>query len=153
MTFSRTRRRRKIGSGHKNFSSIFNTKVTSCIGKNRYSSAVNNYFFHYISIMPICTLTIIVSRPSRGTAQEQQEQAAAVSTGELRFAYNLLEKLVAYMDRATINMKLLKPSSIFSRRCSFITTGRDIKFFSKVCSSFLENKIEYGNFHISLNLY
>lgn len=71
-------------------------------------------------------------RPSRGTAQEQQEQAAAVSTGELRFAYNLLEKLVAYMDRATINMKLLKPSAIFSRRCSFKTTGRDIKFFSKV---------------------
>lgn len=77
-------------------------------------------------------------RPSRGTAQEQQEQAAAVSTGELRFAYNLLEKLVAYMDRAIINMKLLKPSSIFSRRCSFKTTGRDIKFFSKVVLPLVE---------------
>lgn len=57
---------------------------------------------------------------------------------ELRFSYSLLEKLIAYLDRATINMKLLKPSTTFSRRTSFKTTSRDIKFFSKVVLPLIE---------------
>jgi len=85
---------------------------------------------------------LLLRRPSRGQ-QAEQEQASAVATGELRFAYNLLEKLIAYMDRATINMKLLKPSTTFSRRCSFKMPSRDIKFFSKVILYLaLDSKIE-----------
>lgn len=57
---------------------------------------------------------------------------------ESRFAYSLLEKLIQYLDRATVNMKLLKPSSIFSRRSSFKTSSRDIKFFSKVVLPLME---------------
>lgn len=70
-------------------------------------------------------------RPSRGAVDEQQA-ASAAATGESRFAYSLLEKLIQYTDKASINMKLLKPSSTFSRRSSFKTCSRDIKFFSKV---------------------
>lgn len=70
-------------------------------------------------------------RPTRG-GQNETEQASTGVAVELRFAYSLLEKLIQYLDRATINMKLLKPSSTFSRRNSFKTSTRDIKFFSKV---------------------
>lgn len=70
-------------------------------------------------------------RPSRGT-QSETEQTTTGPAVELRFAYSLLEKLIQYLDRATINMKLLKPSSTFSRRNSYKTSSRDIKFFSKV---------------------
>ncbi|XP_073986803.1 ryanodine receptor isoform X3 [Rhodnius prolixus] len=70
-------------------------------------------------------------KPNRGAADQDQQAAAAV-TGESRFAYSLLEKLIQYTDKATINMKILKPSSTFSRRSSFKTCTRDIKFFSKV---------------------
>ncbi|XP_054285011.1 ryanodine receptor isoform X1 [Macrosteles quadrilineatus] len=76
-------------------------------------------------------------KPSRGGPSEQ-EQMAQQSTGELRFAYSLLEKLIQYMDRASINMKLLKPSTTFSRRSSFKTCTRDIKFFSKVVLPLVE---------------
>ncbi|XP_046677460.1 LOW QUALITY PROTEIN: ryanodine receptor-like [Homalodisca vitripennis] len=76
-------------------------------------------------------------KPSRGGPTES-EQMAQQSTGELRFAYSLLEKLIQYMDRASINMKLLKPSTTFSRRSSFKTCTRDIKFFSKVVLPLVE---------------
>lgn len=46
--------------------------------------------------------------------------------------------MIAYLDRATINMKLLKPSTTFSRRSSFKTASRDIKFFSKVVLPLIE---------------
>ncbi|XP_072162212.1 ryanodine receptor isoform X2 [Bemisia tabaci] len=83
-------------------------------------------------------------RPNRGTATSEAEQLAAVQTGELRFAYSLLEKLIQYMDKASINMKLLKPSATFSRRSSFKTCSRDIKFFSKVVLPLVE---KYFNSH------
>lgn len=67
--------------------------------------------------------------------EEPGMTAAAI---EARFAYSLLEKLISYIDRATINMKLLKPSSTFSRRTSFKTCSRDIKFFSKVVLPLIE---------------
>lgn len=76
-------------------------------------------------------------RPSRGGPTEN-EQVSAGAQIELRFAYSLLEKLIQYLDRATINMKLLKPSSTFSRRSSFKTSTRDIKFFSKVVLPLME---------------
>lgn len=74
-------------------------------------------------------------KPNRGGETEVAGAAAAV---ELRFAYSLLEKLIAYLDKATINMKLLKPSDTFSRRNSFKTSTRDIKFFSKVVLPLME---------------
>nr|AHW99829.1 ryanodine receptor [Sogatella furcifera] len=77
-------------------------------------------------------------RPSRTGGPSESEQLAAQATGELRFAYSLLEKLIQYIDRASINMKLLKPSTTFSRRSSFKTCTRDIKFFSKVVLPLVE---------------
>ncbi|XP_067007679.2 ryanodine receptor [Anabrus simplex] len=76
-------------------------------------------------------------RPTRGGVAES-EQATTGAAVELRFAYSLLEKLVQYIDTASINMKLLKPSTIFSRRTSFKTSTRDIKFFSKVVLPLME---------------
>ncbi|XP_063236802.1 ryanodine receptor isoform X2 [Bacillus rossius redtenbacheri] len=82
-------------------------------------------------------------RPTRGGGAET-EQAAGGAAAELRFAYSLLEKLIQYLDTASINMKLLKPSSTFSRRNSFRTSSRDIKFFSKVVLPLME---KYFNTH------
>ncbi|XP_055693636.1 ryanodine receptor [Lutzomyia longipalpis] len=76
-------------------------------------------------------------KPSRGLSVDG-EQAGGGPAIELRFAYSLLEKLIQYLDRATINMKLLKPSTTFSRRNSFKTSSRDIKFFSKVVLPLME---------------
>lgn len=77
------------------------------------------------------TVFLLLLRPNRGGGTES-EQTATGAAVELRFAYSLLEKLIQYLDSASINMKLLKPSSTFSRRNSFKTSTRDIKFFSKV---------------------
>lgn len=77
-------------------------------------------------------LFIYIYRPNRNGGPTEAEQLAAASTGELRFSYSLLEKLIHYIDRASINMKLLKPSGTFSRRSSFKICTRDITFFSKV---------------------
>lgn len=77
------------------------------------------------------------NRPSRGGPADG-EQGAVQAAVELRFAYSLLEKLIAYLDRATINMKMLRPSATFSRRTSFKTSSRDIKFFSKVVLPLVE---------------
>ncbi|PSN30490.1 Ryanodine receptor [Blattella germanica] len=68
-------------------------------------------------------------RPNRGGTES--EQIAVQAAVETRFAYSLLEKLIQYLDIASINMKLHKPSTTFSRRNSFKTSTRDIKFFSK----------------------
>ncbi|XP_049307123.1 ryanodine receptor isoform X17 [Bactrocera dorsalis] len=76
-------------------------------------------------------------KPSKGGVTEG-EGGATQAAVELRFSYSLLEKLIQYLDRATINMKLLKPSTTFSRRSSFKTASRDIKFFSKVVLPLME---------------
>ncbi|KAL0274262.1 UNVERIFIED_CONTAM: hypothetical protein PYX00_006731 [Menopon gallinae] len=81
-------------------------------------------------------------RPTKGGGET--EQAAAQAAVENRFAYSLLEKLIQYTDKAAINMKLLKPSSTFSRRSSFKPCSRDIKFFSKVVLPLIE---KYFNSH------
>lgn len=57
---------------------------------------------------------------------------------EHRFASSLLEKLIQYMDITAISMKLLKPSGNYSRRMSFKTSTRDVKFFSKVVLPLME---------------
>lgn len=54
------------------------------------------------------------------------------SSHDRRFAYSLLEKLIQYLDVAAFNMKHLRPSTNYSRKSSFKTSTRDVKFFSKV---------------------
>nr|AWV67093.1 ryanodine receptor [Mythimna separata] len=76
-------------------------------------------------------------RPSKAPQSDTEQTTTGVAI-ELRFAYSLLEKLIQYIDRAAINMKLLKPSTTFSRRSSFKTSTRDIKFFSKVVLPLME---------------
>lgn len=81
----------------------------------------------------------------------ETEQSTAGPSIELRFAYSLLEKLIQYLDRATINMKLLKPSQIFSRRSSYKISSRDIKFFSKVVLPLMEKYFStHRNYFIAI---
>nr|NP_001246206.1 ryanodine receptor, isoform J [Drosophila melanogaster]AFH07961.1 ryanodine receptor, isoform J [Drosophila melanogaster] len=88
-------------------------------------------------------------KPSKGGAVE--EGGATQAAVELRFSYSLLEKLIQYLDRATINMKLLKPSTTFSRRSSFKTATRDIKFFSKVVLPLMEKYFStHRNYFIAI---
>ncbi|XP_017866965.1 PREDICTED: ryanodine receptor isoform X11 [Drosophila arizonae] len=88
-------------------------------------------------------------KPSKGGAVE--EGGATQAAVELRFSYSLLEKLIQYLDRATINMKLLKPSTTFSRRSSFKTASRDIKFFSKVVLPLMEKYFStHRNYFIAI---
>jgi len=80
-----------------------------------------------------------------------EEGGATQAAVELRFSYSLLEKLIQYLDRATINMKLLKPSTTFSRRSSFKTATRDIKFFSKVVLPLMEKYFStHRNYFIAI---
>ncbi|KAK3867881.1 hypothetical protein Pcinc_026695, partial [Petrolisthes cinctipes] len=67
-----------------------------------------------------------------------EDTGGASGAVERRFAYSLLEKLLQYLDSAAINMKLLKPSANFSRRSSFKTSTKDVKFFSKVVLPLME---------------
>lgn len=74
-----------------------------------------------------------------GKAQSQPQNPDTVdldgentSSSDRRFAYSLLEKLIQYLDVAAFNMKHLRPSTNYSRRTSFKTSTRDVKFFSKV---------------------
>ncbi len=55
---------------------------------------------------------------------------------EKRFAYQLLEKLLMYLEYAAGKMKPVKPSQAFSRRNSFKKASKDVKFFGKVSVSF-----------------
>lgn len=63
---------------------------------------------------------------------------------EKRFAYNLLEKLIQYLDQASTKMKTVKPSQELTRRNSFKKEGQDVKFFEKVSFAL--------SFHVALSL-
>ncbi|XP_035212318.1 ryanodine receptor-like isoform X2 [Stegodyphus dumicola] len=78
-----------------------------------------------------------VYRLGRKIAGEEGSPSTPV-TEEKRFASSLLEKLIQYMDITAISMKLLKPSGNYSRRMSFKTSTRDVKFFSKVVLPLME---------------
>ncbi|XP_063865198.1 ryanodine receptor-like isoform X9 [Scylla paramamosain] len=67
-----------------------------------------------------------------------EDPGGASGAVERRFAYSLLEKLLQYLDSAAVNMKLLKPSTNYSRRSSFKTSTKDVKFFSKVVLPLME---------------
>ncbi|KAK2706501.1 hypothetical protein QYM36_016513 [Artemia franciscana] len=79
----------------------------------------------------------------RLSRQQQQQQGDETlmnveARTETRFAYSLLEKLIKYLDIASLNMKHLKPSSNFSLRSTFKPSTRDVKFFTKVCLPLME---------------
>ena len=61
-----------------------------------------------------------------------------IQSNEYRFASSLLEKLLHYLDIASMSLKLLKPSANHSRRMSFKQSSRDVKFFSKVVLPLME---------------
>ncbi|XP_077528941.1 ryanodine receptor isoform X3 [Haemaphysalis longicornis] len=80
-------------------------------------------------------------RRERGGAPSEEPQAPSQgqnASPERRFASSLLEKLLQYLDVAAINLKVLRPSVPFSRRTSFKTSSRDVKFFSKVVLPLME---------------
>lgn len=62
---------------------------------------------------------------------------------EIRFAFNLLEKLLEYVDKAALNMQSIKESAKFSRKSSFKTSGGDVKFFTKVFIFVLLKKFNF----------
>lgn len=68
----------------------------------------------------------------RGGRETDADSGVGVSATERRFAYSLLEKLLEYLDKASVNMQMSKPSTRFSRRHSYSTATEDVKFFGKV---------------------
>ncbi|XP_070180339.1 ryanodine receptor-like isoform X4 [Littorina saxatilis] len=75
---------------------------------------------------------------SRGSRESEADSGVGVSATERRFAYSLLEKLLEYLDNASVSMRQVKPSSRFSRRESYSTATEDVKFFGKVVLPFVE---------------
>ncbi|CAG0880143.1 unnamed protein product [Darwinula stevensoni] len=70
---------------------------------------------------------------------------------ERRFAYSLLQKLLQYLDSAAIHMKLLRPSQTYSRRNSFKSAKKDVKFFFKVVLPLIEKYfVTHKNYFISV---
>lgn len=69
---------------------------------------------------------------------DQDELDRAAKNPENRFANNLLEKLIMYLDSSAPSMKLVKPSSNFTRRNSFKKSNRSVKFFFKVVLPLIE---------------
>uniref|UniRef100_A0A4D5R9V0 Ryanodine receptor 44F n=1 Tax=Scolopendra viridis TaxID=118503 RepID=A0A4D5R9V0_SCOVI len=86
-----------------------------------------------------------MSKPTEG------DQVGEAGLTERRFAYSLLEKLLQYLDVAAFNMKLLRPSGNQSRRNSFKTSSRDVKFFSKVVLPLMEKYFStHRNYFIAI---
>ncbi|CAG9530378.1 unnamed protein product [Cercopithifilaria johnstoni] len=54
------------------------------------------------------------------------------SSVEKRFAYNLLKKLIQYLEQSSLKMKTIKPSQELTRQNSFKRESQDVKFFEKV---------------------
>ncbi|KAK0046902.1 ryanodine receptor 44F, partial [Biomphalaria pfeifferi] len=74
----------------------------------------------------------------RGGRENDEDTGGGVSATERRFAYSLLEKLLEYLDKASVNMQMTRPSTRFSRRHSYSTATEDVKFFGKVVLPFVE---------------
>lgn len=68
----------------------------------------------------------------------QGSDHGASKNPENRFANNLLDKLLMYLDSSTPNMKLIKPSANFSRRTSYKKSEKTVKFFFKVVLPLVE---------------
>ena len=79
----------------------------------------------------------------RGGEADGEGGGESASGLEKRFAYSLLEKLLEYVEKASINMKNMKPASRFSRRnryegtdrCWWLSCCKEI--FDVICVEFL----------------
>ena len=69
---------------------------------------------------------------------EGDQQGRAAKNPENRFANNLLEKLISYLDSAVSGMKLVRPSANFTRRNDFKQSTKNVKFFFKVVLPVIE---------------
>ena len=69
---------------------------------------------------------------STRSKHNDNDSGVGVSATERRFAYSLLEKLLEYLEKASVNMQMTRPSTRFSRRQSYSTATEDVKFFGKV---------------------
>ena len=72
------------------------------------------------------------------SGREGEGEGRAKTNPENRFANNLLEKLIGYLDSSVPCMKLLRPSNNFTRRNSFRKSNNTVKFFSKVVLPVIE---------------
>lgn len=93
-----------------------------------------------------CILLNYFTRIGKTPAQPQNTDTVDLdgentSSSDRRFAYSLLEKLIQYLDVAAFNMKLLRPSTNYSRRTSFKMSTRDVKFFSKVLTCYFQPQL------------
>ncbi|ESO90186.1 hypothetical protein LOTGIDRAFT_123762 [Lottia gigantea] len=77
-------------------------------------------------------------RISRNSRESEADSGVGVSATERRFAYSLLEKLLEYLEKASVNLQQIQPSSRFSRRESYNVATEDVKFFGKVVLPFVE---------------
>ena len=68
----------------------------------------------------------------KGVKGEGAQQGNAAKNPENRFAYNLLDKLISYLDACVSGMKLVRPSTNFTRRNDFKKSTKGVKFFFKV---------------------
>ncbi|XP_048259812.1 ryanodine receptor-like isoform X9 [Haliotis rufescens] len=75
---------------------------------------------------------------SRHNPKSETDGGPGMSATERRFAYSLLEKLLDYVEIASVNMRQTRPSSRFSRRGSYTQATEDVKFFGKVVLPFVE---------------
>uniref|UniRef100_A0A158P902 Ryanodine receptor 44F n=1 Tax=Angiostrongylus cantonensis TaxID=6313 RepID=A0A158P902_ANGCA len=73
-----------------------------------------------------------VESPKIESNLERGKNEGERSSVEKRFAYNLLEKLIQYLEQASLKMKSVKPSQELTRRNTFRKEGQDVKFFEKV---------------------
>lgn len=85
--------------------------------------------------------SVAESDQASATALERiKAEGGERSSVEKRFAFNLLEKLLAYLEQANVRMKSLKPSHELTRRNSFRREGQDVKFFEKVVLPLIDRK-------------
>ncbi|WKY11480.1 hypothetical protein Q1695_003218 [Nippostrongylus brasiliensis] len=73
-----------------------------------------------------------VESPKNEVSTDRSKSDGERSSVEKRFAYNLLEKLIQYLEQASLKMKSVKPSQELTRRNTFRKEGQDVKFFEKV---------------------
>ncbi|KAE9549703.1 hypothetical protein FO519_007091 [Halicephalobus sp. NKZ332] len=93
--------------------------------KDRFKAAEILKFFQYHGYRVYCKTE---TEPSVDRVKTESERSSV----EKRFAYNLLEKLLQYLEQASFRMRSIKPSQELTRRNSFKREGQDVKFFEKV---------------------
>jgi ryanodine receptor 2 len=69
---------------------------------------------------------------------EGDQHGRVAANPENRFANNLLDKLISYLDSSVSGMKLVRPSANFTRRNDFKKSAKNVKFFFKVVLPVIE---------------